>query len=243
MSEKEKIEIREMIKTISENITQRIVRDNVGLRGKYQNIYKFAVITILVRLVSGKTSIEELKSANNELMERLIQEEILGTDFSNISDILENLTDIYNKSNPNSRENTPIPTINDILNSSSSDTDMDLDNNQFTPILTSEDVELLKKIGGRRRKRKTRRRRKTKRKKRKKKGSGNEQPQGKLTHPQLTRPRVTTRRRRPGSRTHEEPTEPRPDSGGRKRKRKRKRTRRRKTKRKTKRKTRKRRRR
>ena len=67
-------------------------------------------------------------------------------------------------------------------------------------------------------------------KKRKKKGSGNEQPEGKLTHPQLNRPRVTTRRRRPGTRPDEEP-EPRPDSGGRKRKRRtrRRRTRRRKT--------------
>ena len=195
MSEKEKIEIREIIKRISENIAQQIVRDNVGLRGKYQDIYKFAVITILVRLISGKTSIKELKSANNELMERLIQEEILGTDFSNISDILENLTDIYNKSNPNSRENTPIPTIDDILNSSSSDADMDLDNNQFTPVLTSEDEVLLKTIGGRRRKRKTRRRRKTKRKRRKRTRRKKRKTKRKRKRKRKTRKRRRKRKR------------------------------------------------
>lgn len=54
-------------------------------------------------------------------------------------------------------------------------------------------------------------------KRRKKKGSGNEQPQEKkLEHPQLNRPRVTTRRRNPTRR---------PDVGGRKRRRTRKRRR------------------
>tara|TARA_B100001093_G_scaffold514173_1_gene587614 strand:- start:646 stop:1221 length:576 start_codon:yes stop_codon:yes gene_type:complete len=166
----ERLQIREIIKRISRNIAQQIVHEHEGpgLIGQYQNIYKFAVMTILVRLVSGKTSIEELKSANNDLTKRLKSGMLSSAqgNFTNISDLLENLTDEINKNDPNSRQNSPIPSIDDILNSPVSDIQKDLDNNeQFgTPIFSVEDENFLKNVGGRKRKRKTRRRRRKKRK-------------------------------------------------------------------------------